>query len=426
MIKTVDISGFCRDCLTTGQKTAEHCSACGSRRITAHPEIFDLSIAHLDCDAFYAAIEKRDDPSLADKPVIVGGGVRGVVSTCCYIARTYGIKSAMPMFKALDACPNAVVIKPNMAKYAEIGRTVRQMMLAITPLVEPLSIDEAFMDLTGTTRVHGAPPAITLARLQQQVEAELGVTASIGLSHNKFLAKIASDLDKPSGFSIIGKAETKEFLARQPISLIWGVGKAMTEKFKKDGLNNIGQLQQMDAGTLGKRYGELGLRLARLSHGQDVRRIKPDRETKSVSSETTFNSDIKDVQWLEDTLWELCEKISARMKASGFEGQVVTLKLKSANFKTITRRRTLEQPANLARVVFSAAKVMLHEAAGGNAYRLIGVGFSNLTIESGEKPGDLFGEDNEKIAAQEKAIDAIRDKFGRDAVKAGRSLRRRK
>ena len=420
------MAGFCRDCLSAGQNPTQPCRECGGRRITCHAEIFDLSIAHLDCDAFYAAIEKRDDPSLADKPVIVGGGVRGVVSTCCYIARTYGVKSAMPMFKALDACPNAVVIKPNMTKYAEAGRAVRKMMLGLTPLVEPLSIDEAFMDLTGTTRVHGAPPAITLARLQRQVEAELGVTASIGLSHNKFLAKIASDLDKPSGFSVIGKAETKEFLARQPISLIWGVGKAMTKKFDKDGLKTIGQLQQMDAGTLGKRYGELGLRLARLSKGHDVRRIKPDRETKSVSSETTFNSDIKDAQWLEDILWELCEKVSARMKASGFEGRVVTLKLKSADFKTITRRRTLSQPANLARTAFAAAKEMLHEAAGGRAYRLIGVGFSNLTVESDEKPGDLFGDDNEKIAAQEKAIDAIRDKFGRDAVKAGRSLRRRK
>ena len=420
------MNGFCRNCLAPAENAALECIVCGGRRIAAHPEIYDLSIAHLDCDAFYAAIEKRDDPGLADKPVIVGGGVRGVVSTCCYIARTYGVKSAMPMFKALDACPNAVVIKPNMRKYAEVGRAVRKMMLAITPLVEPLSIDEAFMDLSGTTRVHGAPPATTLARLQQQVDFELGVTASIGLSHNKFLAKIASDLDKPSGFSIIGKAETKEFLARQPISLIWGVGKAMTEKFKKDGLKTVGQLQQMDAATLGKRYGELGLRLARLSRGDDVRRVKPERDTKSVSSETTFNSDIKDTQWLEDLLWELCEKISARMKASGFEGRIVTLKLKTARFKTITRRRTLGQSSNLARTAFATAKEMLHETAAGEAFRLIGVGYSDLSIESNARSGDLFSDDNEKIAAQEKAIDAIRDKFGRDAVKAGRSLRRRR
>ena len=426
MIKSSIRKGFCPNCLVARRGEDAICSDCDGGRIIAHDEIFDLSIAHLDCDAFYAAIEKRDDPSLADKPVIVGGGVRGVVSTCCYVARTYGVRSAMPMFKAKEACPDAVIIKPNMAKYAEAGRAIRKMMLSLTPLVEPLSIDEAFMDLTGTTRVHGAPPAITLAKLQKRVEKEMGVTASIGLSHNKFLAKIASDLDKPSGFSVIGKAETKDFLARQPISLIWGVGKAMTEKFHRDGLRTIGQLQKLDASTLGKRYGELGLRLAQLSHGNDVRRIKPDRETKSVSSETTFNSDIKDPQQLEDLLWELCEKVSARMKASSFEGRVVTLKLKSSDFKTISRRRTLSQPSNLARTAFSAARPMLHDAAGGKAYRLIGVGYSNLSVERSDREADLFGDEDEKFAAQEKAIDAIRGKFGRDAVKAGRSLRRRR
>ena len=424
------MTGFCRDCFTRIESAGharqkDVCPACGSSRIINHTEIFDLAIAHLDCDAFYAAIEKRDNPDIADKPVIVGGGVRGVVSTCCYVARTYGVKSAMPMFKALKACPDAVVIKPSMDKYAKVGREVRKMMLSLTPLVEPLSIDEAFMDLNGTSRIHGAPPAITLARLQTKISQELGVTASIGLSHNKFLAKIASDLDKPSGFSVIGAKETRQFLERQPISLIWGVGKAMSDKLGKDGLTTIGQLQRLDESTLGKRYGELGLRLARLSRGEDARRIKPQRDTKSVSTETTFNSDISDCQWLEDLLWELCEKVSARMKASGLEGRVVTLKLKSADFKTITRRRTMQRPSNLARAAFAEAKPMLHEAADGKAYRLIGVGFSNLTSEAPPSAADLFGDDLEKVTAQEKAIDAIREKFGTDAVKAGRSLRRR-
>jgi len=296
-------------------------------------------------------------------------------------------------------------------------------MLDLTPMVEPLSIDEAFMDLTGTARLHGAPPAITLAKLQARIETELGVTASVGLSHNKFLAKIASDLDKPKGFSIIGKEETLDFLARQPVTKIWGVGKAMAAKLESDGIKKIAQLQQMDASTLGKRYGELGLRLARLSQGQDARRIKPQRETKSVSSETTFNQDISDAQKLEDILWELCEKVSARMKASEFEGRVITLKLKTANFKTVTRRVTLEAPSNLARIAFAAAKRMLHEASGGKAYRLIGVGFSDLSSAAEHLEADLFGEDQARIAAQEKAIDAIREKFGKDAVKAGRSLR---
>ncbi len=417
---------FCRVCYARQPARAANCAACGDPRIVSHPELFELSIAHLDCDAFYAAIEKRDDSDLIDKPVIVGGGVRGVVSTCCYVARTYGVKSAMPMFKALKACPDAIVVKPNMAKYAEVGRAVRKMMLDLTPMVEPLSIDEAFMDLTGTARLHGAPPAITLAKLQARIEAELGVTASVGLSHNKFLAKIASDLDKPKGFSIIGKEETLDFLARQPVTKIWGVGKAMAAKLESDGVKKIAQLQQMDASTLGKRYGELGLRLARLSQGQDARRIKPQRETKSVSSETTFNQDISDAQKLEDILWELCEKVSARMKASEFEGRVITLKLKTANFKTITRRITLDAPSNLARIAFAAAKRMLHEASGGKAYRLIGVGFSDLSSAAEHLEADLFGEDQARIAAQEKAIDAIRGKFGKDAVKAGRTLRSNK
>lgn len=423
-----DADGFCRTCyapIISAVEPVRVCPACGGRRIAAHPELFSLSIAHLDCDAFYAAIEKRDDPSLADKPVLIGGGVRGVVSTACYVARTYGVRSAMPMFKARQACPDAVVIKPNMAKYAEVGRAIRKMMLDLTPLVEPLSIDEAFMDLTGTNRVHGAPPAVTLAKLQARVEEEMGVTASIGLSHNKFLAKIASDLDKPQGFSVIGAAETRAFLARLPVTAIWGVGKAFSAKLKKDGLNTVGQLQQIDASILGKRYGEMGLRLARLSRGDDTRAVKPERETKSVSSETTFNSDVSDVRWLEDMLWELCEKVSARMKASGFEGKVVTLKLKTADFKTITRRVTLDKPANLARTVFAAAKPMLHDAAGGKAYRLIGVGFSGLSFAREHVETDLFGDGNERIAAQEKAIDAIREKFGKNAVKAGRTMRRK-
>ena len=420
-----DAPAFCATCESPAESGARRCANCGRGTVVSHPEIFALSIAHIDCDAFYAAIEKRDDPDLADKPVIIGGGVRGVVSTACYVARTYGVKSAMPMFKARAACPDAVIIKPNMSKYAEAGRQIRDMMRSLTPLVEPLSIDEAFLDLSGTERLHGAPPAIMLARLQRRIEQEVGVTVSVGLSHNKFLAKVASDLDKPRGFSIVGRAETMDFLAALPITAIWGVGKAMATKLESDGLRTVGQLQKIDAGDLARRYGELGLRLARLSQGKDARRVKPERDTKSVSSETTFNSDIKDPQLLEDILWELCEKVSARMKASAFEGRVVTLKLKSHDFKTITRRATLDAPSNLARIAYAVAKRMLHEAAPGRAWRLIGVGFSGLTPDGANPTRDLFNTETERIAAQEHAIDAIREKFGKDAIGAGRTLRRR-
>ncbi|MBT8471485.1 MAG: DNA polymerase IV [Marinicaulis sp.] len=415
--------GFCRACLTALLADSQSCTRCDSRRITMHPELFSLAHAHLDCDAFYAAVEKRDNPDLADQPVLIGGGVRGVVSTCCYIARTYGVHSAMPMFKAKKACPDAVIIKPNMSKYAEVGRAIRQLMLELTPLVEPLSIDEAFMDLSGTERLHGAPPAVTLARLQSRIEIEHGVTVSIGLSHNKFLSKIASDLDKPQGFCVIGKEETIEFLGRLPVTKIWGVGKAMSARLERDGIRTIAQLQKYDESTLGKRYGEIGLRLARLSQGKDARRVKPQRDTKSISSETTFNEDHSDPQWLEDVLWELCEKISARMKASSFEGKIVTLKLKTGDFKTITRRRTLDEPTNLARLAFDAGKTMLAEAADGRAFRLLGIGFSGLTPASDSAAFDMFNQSRERIAAQEKAIDTIREKFGNDAIAAGRKYR---
>ena len=202
--------GFCRDCLQDFATPTKRCKNCGSPRLVTHPEIHDLAIAHIDCDAFYASIEKRDNPELRDKPVIVGGQIRGVVSTACYIARIHGIKSAMPMFKAMKLCPNAIVVKPNMAKYAAAGKIVREIMFEFTPLVQPVSIDEAFLDLSGTEKLHGASPALSLARLVKRIETEVGITASVGLSHNKFLAKLASDFEKPRGFSIIGKSETRE------------------------------------------------------------------------------------------------------------------------------------------------------------------------------------------------------------------------
>lgn len=423
-IEKDNILSLCRDCCAVAPDSVGRCLACGSKRIVSHPELFRLAVAHIDCDAFYAAIEKRDDPALADRPVIVGGGKRGVVSTCCYVARTYGVRSAMPMFKALQACPDAVVIRPDMAKYVAVSRQIRAMMEALTPLVEPLSIDEAFLDLSGTDRVHGAPPAMTLARLQERIEREIGVTVSVGLSHNKFLAKIASDLDKPRGFAVIGREETLAFLAPQPVSLIWGVGAAMTARLARDGFWTIGELQAADPADLARRYGETGLRLARLSRGEDARPVRPEREAKSISAETTFETDIHDLQALEDILWTLCEKISARMKQANFLGRVVTLKLTDSKFRAITRRKTLDRPSNLARAAFAAARPLLTEIAPGRAWRLIGVGFSEL-VNGGTcaAQDDLFGDPHARLAAQERAIDEIRAKFGAEAIAAGRALR---
>src|SRR5262245_1877853 len=302
--------GFCRDCLTELADRAPRCSACGSPRAARHPQLNALAIAHVDCDAFYATIEKRDNPALNDKPLIIGGGKRGVVSTACYVARTYGVHSAMPMFKALKACPHATVLKPDMAKYVRVGRDVRKLMFELTPQVEPLSIDEAFMDLTGTDRLHGMSPARSLARFARRVESEIGITVSIGLSANKFLAKIASDLDKPRGFAVLGKDEAVAFLATKPVGFIWGVGKASAARLQRDGFNTVADLQRADETGLMKRYGVEGRRLWRLARGIDDRFVNAERETKSVSAETTFSEDISSYKPLEKILWSLSERVS--------------------------------------------------------------------------------------------------------------------
>ena len=410
---------FCRDCLADAPEIAARCPACGSPRLARHPELDALTIAHVDCDAFYATIEKRDDPSLADKPVIVGGGKRGVVAAACYIARTYGIRSAMPMFEALRRCPQAVVVKPAMAKYAKVGREVRRAMLDLTPLVEPLSIDEAFLDLTGTERLHGMSAAKVLARFARQVEREFGITVSIGLSANKFLAKIASDLDKPRGFAVLGQAEAAAFLAPKPVGFIYGVGAVSAAKLAADGYRLIADLQRADARELMRRYGEEGLRLSRLSHGIDERRVDPARETKSISSETTFERDIGEFRPLEQTLWALTEKVSARLKANALAGSTVTLKLKSADFKLRTRAQALGAPTQLAARIFDSGRELLRREVGAMKFRLIGIGVSNLEDAVGSDLADLL---DRRGAQAEHAVDRLREKFGRDAVVKGLAL----
>lgn len=389
-----------------------------------HPELASLTIAHLDCDAFYAAIEKRDDPALADRPVIIGGGRRGVVSTACYVARTYGVRSAMPMFQALKLCPKAVVISPNMPKYAEVSRTIRRMCLDLTPLVEPLSIDEAFLDLAGTTRVHGAPPAIVLSRLQTTIEREVGVTVSIGLSHNKFLAKIASELDKPNGFSAIGSAEARSFLAPLPVTAIWGVGAVTASRLAKDGYPDIGALQREDPAKLARRYGELGLRLACLARGDDRRPVTPHRPVKSVSAETTLTEDSADIGSLTPLLRDLCERVSRRMKQSGLVSRHVALKLKDSEFRTVTRSATIAVHSNLARTLFDAAEPLLRVAVPGRTWRLIGVGYADPVSDDSVRQSDLLAAETEqRSAAQERALDQIREKYGDAAIGPGRSWR---
>ncbi len=418
------MASFCRDCLADVPERAVRCAACGSPRIVGHGELGRMTIAHVDCDAFYATIEKRDDPTLADQPVIIGGGQRGVVSTACYIARTFGVRSAMPMFEARRLCPHARVIRPDMEKYARVGREVRALMGTLTPQVQPLSIDEAFLDLTGTERLHGTIAAKTLARFAQQVEREIGITVSIGLSQNKFLAKIASDLDKLRGFSALGLAEAPAFLAPRPVTFIWGVGKAAGAALIRAGFRTIADLQRAEEGELMRRFGTEGLRLARLSRGIDARAVTPDRETKSVSAETTFNTDVADFRTLERWLWELSEKVSARLKAQRLAGATVTLKLKSADFRLRTRARSLGAPTQLAAKIFNAGRDLLARETGENAgsftrFRLIGIGVSALADAADADPADLVDQRGRRSAAAEHAVDRLREKFGRSAVIRG-------
>ncbi|MEX0853471.1 MAG: DNA polymerase IV [Bauldia sp.] len=414
-----EIPGFCRDCLSPAPPSGDRCRVCGSPRLVRHLELAALAIAHLDCDAFYAAIEKRDDPTLTDKPVIVGGGRRGVVATACYVARIRGVHSAMPMFQALKACPDAVVIRPDFAKYSTVARAVRTLMLEQTPLVEPLSIDEAFMDLSGTERLHRAPPALTLARLQQRIEGELGITVSIGLSFNKFLSKVASDLAKPRGFSVIGRAEARSFLADKPVGLIWGVGEKTQATLAEDGIRTIGALQHIDEAELGRRYGAIGLRLARLARADDPRGVEPRGEAKSVSAETTFETDIADPRRLKPILRLLAEKVSRRLKQAGLAATTVTLKLKTADFRTRTRRCQLADPTRLADRIFTAGAGLLVGEADGTRFRLIGIGLSDFADPSLADPDDLVDAGARKRAAAETAIDAIRGKYGDKAVELG-------
>jgi DNA polymerase-4 len=418
------MSSFCRDCLADVPERAVRCAACGSPRVAGHAELDGMAIAHVDCDAFYATVEKRDDPSLADKPLIVGGGRRGVVTTACYIARTYGVRSAMPMFEARRLCPHAHVIPPDMAKYARVGREVRALMGTLTPQIEPLSIDEAFLDLTGTERLHGMMPARTLARFARRVEREIGITVSVGLSHNKFLAKIASDLDKPRGFSVLSAGEAPAFLAPRPVTFIWGVGKATAAALAREGFRTIADLQHADDTALMRRFGTEGLRLSRLSRGIDTRTVHPDRDTKSVSAETTFATDIADFRTLERKLWELSEKVSARLKAQRLSGATVTLKLKSADFRLRTRARSLGAPTQLAAKIFDAGRGLLARETGENSetttkFRLIGIGVSALAGVEEADPVDLVDQRGQRRAAAEHAVDRLREKFGRAAVIRG-------
>jgi len=414
---------LCRDCLEVFDD-GSRCPRCRSPRVARHAELFGLAIAHMDCDAFYASVEKRDHPELLDKPLIVGGGRRGVVSTCCYLARIKGVRSAMPMFKALQLCPGAVVLPPRFPAYVEASRAIRAMMEELTPAVEPLSLDEAFLDLTGTERLHGAPPAVMLARLARRMKEELGLTGSIGLSHNKFLAKIASDLDKPRGFSVIGRAETRDFLRPRPVRLLWGIGPAAQESLHRAGIHTIGDLERWERDDLVRRFGAMGERLWHLARGEDRRRVSADEPVRSISNETTFDEDTADPALLDGHLWRMADKTASRAKARGLAGQVVMLKLRRADFRILTRRQTLAHPTQTADRLYHTARGLLEQVTDPGPFRLLGVGLSGIGPERGDDPQrDLLDPAASRREGAERAADRVRARFGEGAIFKGRGWR---
>lgn len=382
---------LCRDCCEFVDGPIDVCVNCGGVRLVAHPEAESLGIAHIDCDAFYASVEKRDRPELAREPLIVGGtGGRGVVMTACYVARTFGVRSAMPMFQALELCPQGTVIQPDMAKYKRTSEQIRAIFASATDIIEPLSLDEAYLDLTDDYRTEAPPAAEALATIARRIESEIGITVSIGLSCNKFLAKLASELRKPRGFSVIGAAEAKHFLAPLSVRKIHGVGAATARRMEESGLRTIADLQALKEQDLVARFGKFGHRLAQFAHGHDDRSVTPDRPVKSISAETTFRQDTASGVRLCEVAQGLCDRVSAQLDRRGVAGSSVILKLKTSDFRILTRSRRLSHPTQRTGLIYESVAALIEKEADGRTFRLIGVGVGDIGPAAGADPADLF------------------------------------
>ena len=420
---------LCRDCFSSNKDTnnsqTEECQFCNSKRIVIHSELLSLSIAHIDCDSFYASVEKRDHPKLKSKPLVVGGNVRGVVAAACYVARQYGIRSAMPIFKAKKLCPDLTIIQPRMDMYQKVGKKVRSLMETITPLVQPISIDEAFLDLSGTEKLHKSMPANNLVKLQKTIFNEIGITVSIGLSFNKLLAKLASEQNKPNGFYVIGKKEAEKWLANKPVSIILGLGKATVSKLNKAGIYTCGNLASKNNLILKPILGKNTHKIKELSCGIDPRKVVLNGPEKSISVETTFDYNIKNKSDLENHLHLLSNKLSTRLKRSNFYGTTVILKLKLSDFSLKIRSIKLNEPIQLAHHLFSISKRLLSKELNNEEnYRLIGLGVSGL--QKGEKnkfSSDLFNSDIDKKTKLEYVFDKINTKIGVNTLIMGRHMK---
>ena len=386
-------------------------------------------ILHCDMDAFYASVEERERPELVGRPVIVGGTPekRGVVSAANYVARKYGVHSAMPAATAHRLCPHGIFLHPRISYYAEVSRQIREIFERFTPLVEPLSLDEAFLDVTGSEGLFGSAAEIG-QKIKQAVKEETGLVVSVGVAPNKFLAKIASDIKKPDGFMVVESDQVEEFLDPLPVERLWGVGKQGSKMFQRLGIRTIGQLRQWPIEALKDRFGSQGEHLWRLAQGIDDEPVVPEREAKSISHETTFEQDIADLEILRAWLVDLTEQVGWRLRRNGLKGRTVQLKVRFADFSLITRSQTLPSPTDITHELWQTADEMLCQRLppGHLPIRLIGMGVSNFDAV-GLVQGLLFDQDErQKQAGLDVATDQIRERFGSSALRRAASLTNRK
>jgi len=379
-------------------------------------------IIHVDMDAFYASVEQRDDPTLLTKPVVVGGkpDSRGVVCAASYEARKFGIHSAMPMTEAFRRCPQAVFLPVNIPKYHEISLQIRQIFMTYTPIVEPLSLDEAFLDVTGSTSLFGSANTIGLT-IKQRIQQELNLTASVGVASNKFLAKLASDLQKPDGFVVVQPNRVQEFLDPLSVERIWGVGKKTAEQLDKLAIKTVRDLRRLEKEYLTQLFGVLGSQLYQLAQGIDDRPVESDRVAKSIGRETTFATDIVDQDLLETELLKLAVDIGRRLRKQAFRGKTVTLKVRYDDFRTVTRSQTLSQATDLDDVIYKEACKLLSEVSLKGPLRLIGVTLHNLTDKL-ERQLSLFSEPQKDNEILTKVVDLVKEKYGEKSITRARLL----
>jgi DNA polymerase IV len=384
-------------------------------------------ILHVDMDAFYASVEVHDHPELRGLPVIVGGTPegRGVVAAASYEARKFGVHSAMPAGQALKLCPLAIVIRPRMARYAEVSGQIQEILLRYTPLMEPLSLDEAFLDVSGSTALFGSPREIA-RRIKADIRSEVGLVASVGVAPNKFLAKIASDLEKPDALVVVTEDGIQEFLDPLPIGRLWGVGKVTGAEFQRRGVRTIGDLRRLTSDELHRQFGQEGSSFWELAHGRDDRKVVPDREAKAISHETTFSIDITDMELLRGRLLELTEMVGQRLRRHGLSGRTVQLKLRYSDFATITRSVTLPRPTNITHDIWEGAAYLLSGKLPKRRLqvRLIGVGVQQLTRDNQRQPTLFDLEADEKQSGIDQVADQIRSKFGSGLLRRGTNLDR--